>query len=623
MLFSLSANAQGKTLLLEKLVTIDFKNEKTGRALERLGNLGGFSFSYSPEVIDETKKITLTLRSKSVREALELIFSSEMAYREKGKHIILTRRKIESGINELPKQIVITGYITDSNTGGRLASATVFDTGTLSAANTDAFGFFSMKIVKPSAPLKIAAFRKGYSDTLTVLPTLDKPTVQLAMRPVGDIPAKAPTPLVPTLAIRDTMLNPVPSITSELSPGKLAMLNISDTLRREYQVGFLPFAGSNGLLSGNVINDYSLNALGGFSMGNEKLELAGLFNVARADVRGVQAAGLFNAAGRSSDAVQLAGVANMSRDTSSGVQLAGVMNVHGSSHSGFLAAGVLNYTHQATEGVSIAGVLNHQNGYADGVQIAGVLNSALSGISALQIAGVLNVAAAEVGAAQLAGVLNTTIGNVNGAQVAGVLNACTGEVRGAQVSAVLNVAKKVRGMQVALINVSDSISGVPVGLLSYVHSGFHSVELSTDETFMINVAFRTGVRSFYNIFGAGNNPVGSGDNIWYYAYGIGGSPRLGRRFNLDIQLTAHWLNYNSDPEFNLLNRFAVGADYKFSKTFSIFAGAQLNGLLTDQINSLPDSVIPDDNDVVYDRNISADYNLKIYPGVRAGLRVWW
>jgi hypothetical protein len=401
------------------------------------------------------------------------------------------------------------------------------------------------------------------------------------------------------------------------------MFNVTDTLYREWQVSFVPFAGTNGMLSGSVINQYSLNVLGGYAMGSEKLELAGLFNVVRADVGGFQAAGIFNATGRSADAVQLAGVANMTRDTSSGVQLAGVMNIHGASHTGVLAAGVLNYTHETTEGVSIAGVLNHQNGYADGVQIAGVLNSALHGISAAQVAGVLNVSGADAGGAQVAGVINTTIGDVNGAQVAGVLNASTGEVKGAQVSAVLNVAKKVRGTQVGLINISDSISGVPVGFLSYVHSGFHSVEFSSDETFLVNVAFRTGVRGFYNIFGAGNTPTASSRNMWYYAYGIGGSPRLGKNVDLDIQLTSHWLNYSSNPETNILSRFALGVDWKFAKHFSVFGGAQLNGLLTDLSTSFPEGDLIDDSDVIYDHDFDGEFSLKVYPGVRAGLRFWY
>ncbi len=637
LLLSLSANAQKSTPHLEKLITIQFKNEKVELALERIENLAGFNFSYNPENIDGERKISLTLRSKSVREALSLIFSGEVEYREKGKYIILTKKKINDG-DDAPKQIIITGYVVDAGTGQKISSATVIEKSTLSAANTNAYGYFSMKVVKPQFPMHIAAFKINYQDTAVTIPSKQAGALSLSLAPAGYGSSPKTTTPAPTPALRDTVRYPVLAAEPDISEGKIAALNVTDTIYAPWQCSFVPFVGTHGLLSGSVISEWSLNVLGGYTLGSQKAELGGLFNIVTGNVNGVQAAGVFNTVGGDVDAVQLGGVVNMNRGVTRGVQVAGVTNLNGQTHTGVLVAGVANITRETTNGVSLAGVLNFQNGHSYGPMVSGVANIAPCGVESAQVSGVINLSVVEVKGAQVAGVLNTSIGHVQGAQVAGVLNASIGKVGGAQVagvlnvaeridgaqvSAVLNLAKSVEGTQLGLLNICDSTSSVPVGFFSYVHSGFHSVEVSADETFLMNVAFRTGVRGFYNIFGAGINPPGTNEQTWYYAYGIGGSPKLGRKVDLDIQLTAHWINWNSTPEFNLLNRFYLGADYRILKGVSIFGGVQLNGLLTEIDTYFPSDIVPDDSDLLYDENLDETYNLKIYPGARAGLRFWW
>ena len=46
--------------------------------------------------------------------------------------------------------------------------------------------------------------------------------------------------------------------------------NIRDTLYREIQISLLPFVGTNGAMSGNVINDFSINMFGGYSLGSRR-----------------------------------------------------------------------------------------------------------------------------------------------------------------------------------------------------------------------------------------------------------------------------------------------------------------------------------------------------------------
>ena len=125
------------------------------------------------------------------------------------------------------------------------------------------------------------------------------------------------------------------------SPQEANIENIQDTLYREFQFSVFPFVGTNHKLSANVINDYSLNLFGGYSLGLRKLEFAGYFNLVRSDVTGAQFAGIFNAVGGKMKFIQFAGIFNMNRDSVNGYQFAGMVNLNGNSTSKFSGQGCL------------------------------------------------------------------------------------------------------------------------------------------------------------------------------------------------------------------------------------------------------------------------------------------
>jgi len=601
------SNAQSTTApLLEKRISIVFNGEPADVALKRVAAAGEFNFSYSPTILEKVGNTHGTLSDVSIRECLDHLFSGRVTYRERSNYIILTARPVDAeGGGQ--RQIVLTGYVTDVRNGERIAAATIVERQSLTAANSDAYGFFSIKIDKPVWPLTLQAYKVDYNEGAASITSPSQATtgINLTMQKslVQPIASRSPTFLATTPG--DSVYDPLPMEMPALTNRALVMTNVEDTLYRKWQLSFLPFVGTNQLLSGNVVNDYSVNLIGGYSFGNRKAEFGGVFNASRADVEGFQAAGVFNLVYGGANAVQLAGVGNLNRGPSGKLKMAGVMNIQGNHLDGTAIAGVFNYSHKSTRGLSLAGVFNHQNGHCDGAQVAGVFNVAPAGITKGQLAGVFNASAKEVG----------------GAQVAGVMNVAAGHVRGAQVAGVLNVAKTVGGTQVGLVNFCDSIEGVPLGFLSYVHSGYHHLEVAADETFPVNVALYTGVRAFHNIFTAGINPRPG--QSWYYGYGVGTAPRLGNKVDLNIQVTANWINEDALPKFNLLGRFALGADYRFHKNFSVHGAAVLNGLFANEGSEFPERVIPDQAEVFYESNYGNDFLLQVYPGARLALRYRW
>ena len=86
--------------------------------------------------------------------------------------------------------------------------------------------------------------------------------------------------------------------------------------------------------------------------------------------------------------------------------------------------------------------------------------------------------------------------------------------------------------------------------MSFVNHGYHKLEVSADEIFYSNLAFRTGVQKFYNIILAGIKPENTmnADNVWTFGYGIGMAPPIRRWLHLNVDLTAQHINKGSFTE---------------------------------------------------------------------------
>ncbi|MFZ7145226.1 MAG: hypothetical protein ACO1G6_07775, partial [Bacteroidota bacterium] len=321
--------------------------------------------------------------------------------------------------------------------------------------------------------------------------------------------------------------------------------NIKDTIYRKFQVSFVPFLGSNLRLSGNTVNDYSLNVLGGYSMGTRKFEAAGLFNIDRDSVKHVQLAGLFNVVGGHVEGVQAAGLFNANLKSVKGVELAGLMNVNGD---------------------SIAGA-----------EFAGLMNINLKPASGFQGAGLMNINLKEVHAVQAAGLMNIALHRSTGAQVSGLMNICGGDIYGAQISGLLNFGTRVHGSQIGVFNFSDTVAGIPVGFLSFVRKGYHQLEVSSNESFPLNLSLRTGVRSLYNILEAGMKFGTDSIAVWYFGYGLGTAVNIGKNWQTNFDLTmSQPLKGNELNYFNPLTKFNVTFEKRFSRYFSLAAGPTLN-----------------------------------------------
>jgi hypothetical protein len=585
----------GATPLLERVVTVTLISDHLDVALQKISHQGAFTFSYNPASVDISRTVTATYTALTVREILDDLFQGSLTYKTRGNYIILTK-----AIRSPEASRVYSGYVVDESTGEKLGDVSVYDPVSLSSAVTDAYGYFQIKIDKPSSDLILSINKQNYADTVVRLAAGRKGLMR--------IPMSTQTDKIATLAdsvgvkLKRFWMNQI------VHPKSANIDNIQEPLYRHTQVSVLPFIGTNHKLSGNVINDYSYNIFAGYSRGVRKFELGGMFNVVGDGMEGTQLAGMANAVGGKMDGAQVAGMANLVRDSTSGPQLAGLVNLNWNSSHGFSAAGLINFTHEDATGIRLAGLSNMTLGNHEGADLAGLFNFATRDAKAAQVSGMLNFAG----------------GSVRGAQVSSLLNFAGKEITGAQASGFINYATRVRGVQIGLVNIADSVSGLPIGLLSFVVHGYHQVEVSADEVFYLNVALRTGVRHFYNIFTGGIKPGTVYDDkaFWSFGYGVGTSPRINRWLGVTADLTTSQTVQGSTIEaISLLNKLYVGVEVAALPRLAVTAGFTLNGYLTDNsYTRYPDLFTDYRPEIIEEVTTDSDLNLKVWLGAKVGIR---
>jgi hypothetical protein len=560
-----------ETPLLERTVTVAIKEERMDAALKRIALQGGFTFSYNSQIINAERIVTVSFTNKTIREVLDQLFDGSIQYKERGRYVILTKAQ------PLAKERVVGGYILDENTGERLKNVTVYDPVSLSSAITDSYGYFEIELKDPMANVTLVVNKQNYSDTLLTVPPDELRLLKIAMKTNTD----------KIKVIADSVGQKIKRFWKRkvlTSVQDVNMLNVTDTLYRTFQVSAVPFIGTNHKLSGNVINDYSFNIYGGYSLGTKKLEVANFFNINRGYVKGMQLAGLFNAAGGDVRAFQSAGLINMVAGKTSGAQFAGLINMDWDTTRGFTAAGLINFTRQGSYGVKFAGLLNTSLREQRGWHSAGLANFSLRKATGLHIAGLTNFAGDSVNGVQISGLANAAMRQVKGVQIAGLVNVAVRDVRGLQLSGLVNYARRLKGAQIGIINIAtDSVKGVQFGLLSFAWKGYHTFEFFGDEAFYANVAFRTGTRKFYNIFTAGVQPatLDKEESLWTFGYGVGTMPKLYRWLSLNVDLTANQVVQGNIQAADIIHKLYVGFDVRLAKKLAVTAGVTLNARATE------------------------------------------
>lgn len=540
---SLSARAQG---LLNRTVTVEAKKQKLSEVLNIISRQGNFFFSYISNILPQDSLVSISVKNKTVRQTLDQLLEGEYLYKESGNYIILFKKSPGQSYYQ------VTGFVTDSKTGQRVPNASVYERQQLISTLTNNEGYFRLRLRDKTPTAAISISKDLYTDTSVLVHAGQDQEVTVNISPVSYqlrvVEITGHNMKVEKTWWGRTLLS---------SRQKMQSLNIAGFFAdKPYQASLTPGLGSHGKMSGQVVNKFSINVIGGYAAGVDGFELGTVFNIVKGNMQHVQIGGVFNVVGGKTNGVQIAGVHNQVLDSMRGVQVGGVSNIVQGSENG----------------VQISGVIGQIYGDMDGMQAQGVLGIVKGNADGWQVAGIGNYAGGEMSGAQLSGIYNYARRGASGAQLAAIGNISHGTVRGVQLGTIFNYAKHLKGVQIGLVNIADSSSGYTIGLVNIVKHGYRKLSIYTNDVVNYNVAWKTGSRKLYSILLAGLN---TGDNkVYTVGYGIGREFNFNKHLFLAAEITGQSL-FTDNNKGSQLYRVQPLLNFRITDKISIFAGPSM------------------------------------------------
>lgn len=553
-----------KFLLLDKVITIDIQKTAVKKILNVIEVKGQVKFSYDPDLVDENKIVSLSIKEKTIRYGLSLIFDGTIRFKEVGSHIVLLQNESREAIKERKKDrdnYIFTGKIFDKRSGKPLVNASVYDVDARFAAKSDQNGLYELVIPKEERVRSLYFKKKDYEAVVIVI-AADNPenlVNNILLNPISKNvrkiePASVEKVQVPIeeRALSGALISEDTYIHSENLDG------IEEI--RLAQISLVPSVGIGSNLSTNglITNRVSLNVLAGYSKGVRGVEVGGILNMTKGDVRGAQVAGISNLVGGDVTGGQVAGIASLIQGNFTGAQVSGISGIVKRDFYGVQASGISSIVRGRFEGIQISGISNIAYKSSRGIQVAGISNTVFDTLIGIQGSGIVNFA----------------LHGTNYAQVSGIANIADSS-KGVQISGIFNRAKVNSGFQLGLINCSKSSTGIALGLFNFVREGYHKTELSANEIFPVNLTFKTGSKRLYNSYHFG---LRFGQQLYYSGgLGFGTYFDLADRIILSVDLTGDLVFKESNSNgFAQLYKLSTTFDYQLAKWVTVFGGPSIS-----------------------------------------------
>ncbi|MBX3239453.1 MAG: hypothetical protein KIT80_19375 [Chitinophagaceae bacterium] len=545
LLLAAAANTATAQNILNKKVSFSVQQQRLDDVLTILGNKGNFSFSYNSNILKRDSLVTYTANNHTVSQVLNQLLNEGFEFKESGNYIIIrkTALRVTSIVQQSQSEgdiFTITGYVVNSETGEKLGDVSIYEPKNLVSTLTDEQGRFSIRLKNRRQPTSLAVSRSLFEDTtvvinprynmqleIAIVPAFEKPVISTAniYQRAGAYPIEQKDSILVSPVTKPETIEYNRFARFLLSAKlKTQSLNIKDILgAKAVQVSLVPGFGIHGKMGSQVINNFSLNVLGGYTGGVDGAEIGGVFNINKNNVR----------------MAQIAGVVNLVGGGSSGIQIAGVHNT------------VLKHVH----GIQLGGISNHVSHNMRGIQVGGIGNLVKDSLEGIQIAGINNHVQKNSRGIQVAGIANITAGDADGLQAAGIFN----------------YAKRLKGVQIGLVNIADTVDGYTIGLVNIVRKGYHKLYVHNSEITHFNLAFKTGNARLYSVLRGGLN-FNNDQKLYSLGYGIGTNLSLGSRFSCMPEISADYLYTGNWEHSNILNRISLQFDYKISGNLSVTAG---------------------------------------------------
>ncbi|RLD21642.1 MAG: hypothetical protein DRI69_03465 [Bacteroidetes bacterium] len=128
---------------------VNFVDEDLSNALTKLSLLSETNIIFSPDQIGD-RTVTLSFTGSTAEILLRLLSETGMGFKDRnGQFVLYVPRRKEA-------RYFIRGYVEDDETGERLTSAHVLETGSGIGTSTNEFGYFSLKVPGKTAHLRVS-----------------------------------------------------------------------------------------------------------------------------------------------------------------------------------------------------------------------------------------------------------------------------------------------------------------------------------------------------------------------------------------------------------------------------------------------------------------------------------
>src|SRR3954469_19287096 len=176
--------------LLSKNITLEVSRQRLDNVLEILSNKGDFYFSYNSQILKKDSLVTLSVRNKTVREVLSLLFNNTYEFRESGNYVIIRKAPIRmtmvtnKGVSE-EKMYFVSGYVFDDQSGVAIHEASVYEKKQLASALTNDVGYFKLKLKSSKTnTVTLSISKEFYEDTSIVIEPRHNQELTITMMPV-------------------------------------------------------------------------------------------------------------------------------------------------------------------------------------------------------------------------------------------------------------------------------------------------------------------------------------------------------------------------------------------------------------------------------------------------------
>ncbi|MDR6565542.1 TonB-dependent Receptor Plug Domain [Chitinophaga ginsengisegetis] len=159
-------------------VTVVVKDQPLEAVCGLLEKEYGIHFSYSRELVNLSRKVTLTAHQQRLKKLLDELFSpDDIRFTRVGDQIILSPAQRSSR--------TISGYIKDAVSGESLIGATVYSPALKQGTTANQYGFYSLTTVKDTNSLLISYI--GYKPYLQKVTAKGNQMINVHLQPLGSL----------------------------------------------------------------------------------------------------------------------------------------------------------------------------------------------------------------------------------------------------------------------------------------------------------------------------------------------------------------------------------------------------------------------------------------------------